>query len=349
MTARIRSWILLLIALVVLVVGLPKVIRVPGAKAPEFGIGGEWDPSYIEILTGEDDRTVLELQGDASWTLNREYQTNEALVMELIAVIRHMAVRRPVSLVSRGEVDEFFRDQGVVVEIYARDYLICLPLGIRLIPRLRTVRRIEVGPDAPDGDGTAMRIGGQESWYWVHLPGVRSGLRHVFAGAKDRYRSRMLLELDESDIYTVSVEIPGNIEESYSLERDVDGQMVMVVGGDRPIAREMLDTTRLRWFLGAFASLNYERKLSDSEPVDLIKQPELSEPFFRIRLTTRSGDQHELEFFRRPTPPEVIHDPATDVTYDPDRFSLRKNDGDILQAHYYFFSHLLRPASFFLE
>jgi hypothetical protein len=343
-----RYWVLPVVALVVLVFMWQRYPEERSSSLPAFGIGPNQEIVRVEMKGGADGELVLERQEDGSWLLNEMHATNGPAVSELLTVLDEMLVRRPVSLASRQEMDALFMEHGISVRVFASAYRLRLPLGIRLFPFRKLVRSIEVGPDAVDGVGTAMRLAGDDLYYWVHLPGVEAGLRQVFGSGEDRYRSRLLLELERGDVHTVSVVLPMKGEMSYSVKSGEDGSLALSLHDGSRVQPEKLNLVRLLRFLRAFEDLYYDRPVKGQESEKRMATM-LPVPFMVLQISTHAGDLHRFEFYRRLPPPEINMDPATNVDFDPDRFYILTETGEYLLAHYYFFSHVLRPVSFFLE
>ena len=313
-----RIRIVLLAGLVFLGAGLYMLLRDTSSGVPVFSIPDRATPLVVEMHGRGGEVTLLELGDDGNWLVNGEHRADDTAVRELITVLWEATVRRPLPLGRSADMDAFYRERGIEVLAYTRDHLIGLPLGIRLFPRLREALRIQVGQDDPDGSGTAMRVGEEGGWYWVHLPGIQAGLNQVFSGGESRYRSRMLLHIRKREIRQVFVEVPGNGEGSFVLVQDEGGLTGVKDASGRAFPPDSLNLVRLERFLTAFEGLYYDRKPSVWEP---------REEFLRIRLVTVAGDQHEMRFYRRPPPPGILMDPANRVEYDPDRFYLETVDG----------------------
>lgn len=343
-----RYWVFPVVALVGLVLMWQRFSGERYASLPAFGIGSNHEIVRVEMKGGPDGELVLERQEDASWILNEIHATNGPAVRELLTVLEEMAVRRPVSLAGRQEMDALFMEHGIAVRVFASAYRLRLPFGIRLFPFRKLLRSMEVGPDAVDDGGTAMRLAGEEVYYWVHLPGVEAGLRQVFGSGEDRYRSRLLLGLDRGDVRAVSVVLPMKGEMSYSIRIEEDGSQALSLHDGSPVRPEKLNQVRLLRFLHAFEDLYYDRPVKGQESEKRMATM-LPVPFMVLQISTHDGDHHRYEFYRRLPPPEIHMDPATNVDYDPDRFYIRTENGEYLLAHYYFFSHVLRPVSFFLQ
>jgi hypothetical protein len=343
-----RHWVFAGIALVVLVLLWHWLSREQAASLPAFGIGIEQEVVRVELEGGPDGKLVLEKHADASWRLNKAHEASAPAVRELLAVLGEMTVRRPVPLDSRQEMDGYFKDHGIGVRVYVSAHRIRLPFGIRLFPFIKLVRFIEVGPNAPDGGGTAMQQAGEDVYYWVHLPGTQAGLRQVFSAGEDHYRSPLLFGLERGDIRAVSVRIPDQLEMSYVIEVQSEGRIALLLHDGRKISPEQLNIVRLQRFVRAFEGLYFDRPVGGAES-DKRMAMMVPGPFMVLEISTNDGDQYVLECYRRLPPPEINMDPATDVEYDPDRFYILTGDGEYLLAHYYFFSHVLRPVSFFLE
>ncbi len=342
-----RYWVLPVGALV-LVFMWQRFSEEKSSSLPAFGTGPNQEIVRVEMKGGPDGELVLERQEDGPWVLNELHAANEPAVRELLTVLDEMAVRRPVSLGGRQEMDALFMEHGISVRVFAATYRLRLPLGIRLLPFRKLVRSMEVGPDAADGVGTAMRLAGEDVYYWVHLPGVEAGLRQVFGSGEDRYRSRLLLGLERGNVRTVSVVLPENRELSYSIQAGQNGKAQLSLYDGSLVQPEKLNLVRLSRFLRAFEDLYFDRPVKGEESVKRIAMM-VPGPFMVLEISTHDGDHHRFECYRRLPPPEINMDPATNVDFDPDRFYILTENGEYLLAHYYFFSHVLRPVSFFLQ
>ncbi len=316
------------------------------AEDRDFSIDRKLEVTRIEMesLSGED-KIVLHKDEQGRWRLDGSLYANDLAVRELLGVLERLAVRQPVSIANRNQVEEMLLKEGVLVDVFIMGYRVNFG-KFRYFPYERRYQSVIIGPDTPDGESTYMRKTSSDVAFKVLRPGYETGISEVFRPEQRMWRDPVIIDVEYESIYSVSVDVYDNEGESFLLKptKGTDFQFFSAVNNGEELYFQA-DTARVLRFLSSFRDIHYER-LPDEEDEKIRKELMFEQPFMEISVKTKDGMQTNIRAFARKTPEDVLR--ATEgIRQDPNRFYVQVNGGEYALAQYYVFNRILRPLSFF--
>lgn len=304
----------------------------------------DYDEQVIRVVLNDTQGNEVRLEKTSEgWRLNEQYLVNEPALEDLLATLHHLRVRFPVPGAQQDQVLRDLEQQGILVQVYVSRHLVPLPGGKGLWPRPRLLRSIRVGADAAGGEGTYMMLPQKEQTpFVVHVPGMEAGVREVFMAREALWRDPVLIDLQPRQISRVQIQWIQHPERSFVLRANQQQPQILAGPQNVPLNEEHVDYTRLARYLSGFAGLYYERLLVQ-EPDTMM----FGQPFMELEVVDHQDQATRLSFFRRKAP---LDDSllAARAEYDPDRFYIQLEDGQLALAQYFVFNRIMRPVSFFV-
>ncbi len=282
------------------------------------------------------------------WVLNGKVNANDKLVNTLLATLKRMKVKSPVSLASHDNVVKRLSSIGKKVEIYQNVYRIDL-FGMQLFKHEKLTKVFYVGDVTRDNLGTYMLIEGAERPYIIYLPGFRGFVSSRFSPLIDDWRSHVVFSKTLNNIKNLKVYFGENDSSGFNIE-------VIDAMGNYKITRllngEMLksfDTLKVLNLMTSFADLRYESRLNNILPPQKIDSIINSPSKYEITLLDNFGETTYVKIFERHRLPESVtkvYDKLTPVDHDR-MYGLINEGDDFVLMQYYVFDKVLYPIGYY--
>ncbi len=318
-------------------------------------------PPHIHLqsvkLTSDDGSSVLltNMGEEDDWMVNGAFPARTDAMDELLFVLEHMEVVRPVSKKELKEQEALFDAQAVQIEVTARTYWIRLPFGPGLFRGNKTIRRMLLGRDTSGGDASYIKAWSSGNIYVVNLPGYPGGLGRVFRPWPGHWQSKTMLHLQPAQISAITAtffeesrgeqESRVNEARSYAISRMPDSGFQLMRHDGSEVLLQDINLSRLNHFLMSFTDVDYEALVAvnaqDPLPDDMAELP-----FLELSVGQVSGTESVFRFFHMK---RTEADPWSEARFDPNRLYVQLPGGSIAAARFFDINRLLRPLSYFLE
>lgn len=278
------------------------------------------------------------------WILNHKSPANTHIVNTLLATLRRIKVKSPVSLASHDNVVRRLATIGKKVEIYQEVYRIDV-FGLKLFKYEKLTKVFYVGDSTKDNLGTYMLMQDAERPYIVYLPGFRGFVSTRFSPLIDDWISHEVFRTTLSEIKSLKIYFGEN--DSMGFKIDVEDAM-----GNYHITRlldnsalESFDTMRVLNLMTSFADLRYEARLNNLLPPQKIDSIVKSPSLYEITLVDNSSDTTYVKLFKRYQAPGEYNPVYNElVPLDHNRFYGLINGGEeFVLMQYFVFDKVLYP------
>jgi hypothetical protein len=233
----------------------------------------------------------------------------------------------------------------VKVEVYQEVYFIDLFDRIRLFPHEKLTKVYYVGSATADNMGTFMLMEGADFPFVVQLLGLRGYVAPRYSTLEKDWRDHTVFKTKLYDIREVTMEVPGEPENSYRVVNGEDGITLTGLTDGSPMA---YDTLKMLNFLTAFTDIRFESLVNgfDPEEQDSILN---SQPMNILTLVDKEGHETQVKTFFKPNSDGTFDPKGNIYAYDVDRlYGLVNNGEDFVMLQYYVFDRVLRPRSYFM-
>ncbi len=282
------------------------------------------------------------------WVLNGKVKANDKLVSTLLATLKRMKVKAPVSLASHNNVVRRLGSSAKKIEIYQNAYRIDL-FGIKLFEYEKLSKVFYVGDITKDNLGTYMLMEGAERPYIVYLPGFRGFISSRFSPMVDDWRSHIVFNKSLNNINNLKIYFGEN--DSLGFDLDVIDAM-----GNYKITRHLngevlksFDTLKVLNLITSFSDLRYESRLNNLLPPQKIDSIVNSPYKYEISLTDNSGNITYVKMFEKNRVPESVtklYDKLVPVDHDR-MYALINGGDDFVLMQYYIFDKVLHPIGYY--
>ncbi len=337
--------IILVLIIIILIIVLNK--NTSSTLEQSFHIPNNEDITKVVIKDRENRTVTLERQSDSLWTVNKNYTANMVLVKTILETFKDMRVREPLPKAARNNVIKDLASNGKTVEVYTQEYLIDFWF-IHLLKRVRLKNTYFVGHETPDEQGTFMLKKGDKDPYVVYIPNFRGYLSTRFSAVEDSWRSHVIFQYKQNDIDHISVEIPEQENEGFTLKNNQNGFSFITHQGD---VWPSFDTTKVLAFLSSFVQMNYERIAKN---ISKIEQDTIfsKQPSFIISVTDKKGKTNTLKTYVKLSDPASIAEGDDDFfhIFDINRcYAISNTFKDTLVMQFFTLDNVLKPASYFMQ
>lgn len=303
------------------------------ADETAFAVEDTASVTKVFIADGRGSNTLLEQQPDGTWMINGKYLADDNKVTLLLQTLHDVKLRNPVGQGEFNNVLKSFTAGGVKVEVYHDDDL---------------VKTMYVGQMTSDQTGTYMMIEGASAPYVTHIPGFVGYLSPRFLPQPVKWRSRLIFSASPDHIKRVSVNYPGEPQQSFVVE-NISGVPVLRNGSGAVM--QVADSVFLKYYLASFNSLygeSFDEVFSRSGQDSILKTP----VFCRIVVETQQGKQQSVQLhvkkIERATK-ERYTESGKELEYDTERFYAFANESpDMMYVQQYGFGKVMRKLSEFI-
>jgi hypothetical protein len=138
--------------------------------------------------------------------------------------------------------------------------------------------------------------GGSESAYYVSLPGYPElDLDRVFSATPDHYREHLLIDLQPSDISSITIELDSG--EAFQFTQDTEGNIACAAANESTrIPDAAPNELAMKLLFSYFTSIRYEQRAGISAD-SLVGSNLPVQKMATVQLTSFSGETHSMQVF----------------------------------------------------
>lgn len=292
---------------------------------------------------------VLDRKQDSLWVVNKDYECNQSTMQGFLETFANMRIREDVPKAAVNNIVKSLASNGVEVSIYTEDYLIDFGF-IHLFKRIHLDRTFFVGYETQDRLGTYMLKKGDKVPRIVHIPEFRGYLSSRFNTDPDAWKSHNIFRYKQSEIQQLTIDIPNQKSQSFSLKNNGKGFDFLDFNGQRI---NNFDTAKVVALLSSFVNMNYE---SVANNINKAQKDTIftHTPLYVITINDKKGKKETMTIYLKPGEDEVeIEDPRQGffvAMSDINRcYALTSKTKDTLVMQYFTLDNVLQPASYFIH
>lgn len=292
---------------------------------------------------------VLDRKQDSLWVVNKDYECNQSTMQGFLETFANMRIREDVPKAAVNNIVKSLASNGVEVSIYTEDYLIDFWF-IHLFKRIHLDRTFFVGYETQDRLGTYMLKKGDKVPRIVHIPEFRGYLSSRFNTDPDAWKSHNIFRYKQSEIQQLTIDIPNQKSQSFSLKNNGKGFDFLDFNGQRI---NNFDTAKVVALLSSFVNMNYE---SVANNINKAQKDTIftHTPLYVITINDKKGKKETMTIYLKPGEDEVeIEDPRQGffvAMSDINRcYALTSKTKDTLVMQYFTLDNVLQPASYFIH
>jgi Domain of unknown function (DUF4340) len=275
-------------------------------------------------------KVLLQKNEQHVWMIDNKFIADPDKINTLLSTMHDVEVRNPITEAEHNNVISILATQAIKAEFYQGDKLI---------------KTIYVGSSTPDQVGTYMLIEGAEKPYITHIPGFVGYLTPRFISKQKLWKSKQIFNLSASEIKSVSVQYPMNMNQSFTIEN-----------GITPILKSSNTTLNadekfLKYYLGSFRNLFFEGYIESSQAEkDSVHQ---ITPFCIIQVTKSSGEKISLQVNIKAIDSHTkqqYDEKGNVMAYDTEKyFAFINDDKDMVLIQEYVFGKLFKTLDDILK
>ncbi len=292
----------------------------------QFAVRDTVNISFIEIKSQKNAVILERIQG--GWKINRIYSADNKKITGLLMVISRLQVSAPVPAAIRDEIRSSLRDQGKRVIV---------------ITDRKSPHRILMYQDTVYTQATYMILGESDQPFRIEIPGYMGrNLAGLFVDEEVYWIDNSIFRLREDEIISVTRYNSLQPGKSFHLVNKGNSGYKLFNYNDSAEIRDF-DPGQAGQYLSYFASVSFERFLSDKEKMD---QPALryDRPENIIIIKDLSNNVIKAETF-------PWYSPGQKEQSGPDlnRLIVVINDTDTVMARYIELDPVIKDIGYFFE
>ncbi|MEE1142355.1 MAG: DUF4340 domain-containing protein [Bacteroidales bacterium] len=303
--------------------------------------------SITKVFIDDKDGNHLELikETDSIWKANNS-PANMKVVDMLLSTLKDMRIREPIAQAARNNIVKQLAASGKTVKIYQDAYSINLGF-IKLFKKEKLTKTIYVGSETQDNMGTYMMLKGEESPCIIYIPRLKGYLSSRFSALEDFWKSHAVFKYNKGEIASLKVEIPNQMNESFSLTKKGEGfDFTLLESGQK---LQAFDTLKVKALLSSCFELNYE---SVAKNISKLEQDTIfgKAPAFVVTIKDSKGKENTLKTYSKLHDPTSIGENDDDFyrIFDVNRcYALHSENKDTLIMQFFTLDNLLKPASYY--
>ena len=195
--------------------------------------------------------------------------------------------------------------------------------------------------------GTYMMLKGEESPCIIYIPRLKGYLSSRFSALEDFWKSHAVFKYNKGEIASLKVEIPNQMNESFSLTKKGEGfDFTLLESGQK---LQAFDTLKVKALLSSCFELNYE---SVAKNISKLEQDTIfgKAPAFVVTIKDSKGKENTLKTYSKLHDPTSIGENDDDFyrIFDVNRcYALHSQNKDTLIMQFFTLDNLLKPASYY--
>lgn len=251
------------------------------------------------------------------WYVNGKYKAFMPTIdFFLNETLRKIRVRGPVPAAARNNVIASMASTATKIEIYQKGEL---------------ARVYYVGQPTNDMTGTYMHLQGSKDPYITHIPGFEGFLTSRYPIAEREWRDKVIFDLKPSEIQSVDVEYPDQINDCFTITRKAkEGDFDISAAETAPSGA--LNYPAVKSYFGLFEFKYCEgfESFSKSKTDSILK----SRPYCVVTVTDKKGNTTRMAVYKRPMAEKdhgLYDKDGKRLTHDASRyFAVKNNEPHIL-------------------
>jgi hypothetical protein len=283
----------------------------------------------IVLYDGETRHLLLERSSN-SWLVNEQFKAESRRVNLLLATLKQLVIKSPVSLQIKDSIANQLRTQGVKVELYSKGKLL---------------NSIFVGGSVVNSKETFLMASQANEPFWVEMPGNSGDFSPRFSIYETYWKGQLIFNYDLSQIASLTIQYPNEPENSFKLARNKNEFVLYNLLHQQAVVGS--DTLEIAVFLNEFRFKRYHAKVNKRSENEL-KVLLSSEPFCRVLVETTAGQKQHFAFYEKPGQGKTDIF-GQELKIDPDYFYLQTGADELLIGQYYEFDPILRSLQSFLK
>lgn len=291
----------------------------------DFAVNNIEQVDKIVISSKVPSRVELTKEGKV-WMVNNKFPARPSSIGFLMKTLDKMEIKHPVQ---KNSIDPILTDMtaiGIKVEIYKNG---------------KKDKTIYIGSNTPDEKGTYMMLEGALSPYAIHIPGFEGYLRSRFIYDPILWRTKELMNIDQSNIEWLTMEYPNKKESGFKMVQE--GQNISLFdlkGNTQP-----LNNAKAKNYLTSFKNIAHEGFITLSDPVqpeEIITLPKI----FKLTIKEKGKEPYTLRSFQKTE--YIKNDDGTAFYPRIDKNRLFATDGDsFFLIQYFVFNPMLKQITDF--
>lgn len=323
---------LVVVALAIYFVFVRKPWRSLGGDETAFDIQDTASITRIFLADVREGKVLLNREDGGNWTVDGKFDVDVRKVNLLLQTMHDVKMRNPISQAEYNTVIRELTASGIKAEFYHGSDL---------------VKTIYVGQATGDQSGTYMMIEGASTPYVAHIPGFVGYLTPRFPTNPVKWKSKLVFDIPETDIKTITVDYPITPEESFVVDNSGTAPIVKTPEG-APV--NVADVNFVKYYLASFKQMHgeaYDDALK-AEAQDSIAH---TDPFCQIKVVTKSGKEHSVQLHIKGLDKRTkqrYDDAGNPLPFDTEKFfGFANGDKNMMYIQQYNFGRLLRKRSEF--
>jgi hypothetical protein len=283
----------------------------------------------IVLKDGENRQLILE-RSSKSWLVNEQFIAEDLRVNLLLATLKQLVIKAPVSHRVKDSVAIQLRTQGVKVELFSND---------------KQLNSFFVGASFSNDKITYLMDSDANEPFLVELPGISSEFTSRFSVNETYWKGQQVFNYDLNQISSLTVQYPNEPENSFKIVYKKSTIVLYNLQNGQPVAG--FDTLETEVFLNEFRFKKYHAKVNRQTENEL-KVVLSNEPFCRVMVETTAGQKQYFAFYERPGQGKTDIF-GQELKIDPDYFYLQTGVDELFIGQYYEFDPILRSLQSFLK
>ncbi len=303
----------------------------------DFAVADTASINKIFLADKNGNSITLERQPSGQWTVNGKYNVRPDAMQTLLRTIKKIDVKEPIGKNAQDNVIKRLAAKAVKCEIYQNGKL---------------TKAYYVGTETPDQTGTYMILIDLETMkpsakaFVTYIPGFEGYLTTRYFVEERGWRDRTVFQYIPSDIASVKVEAPSNLEYNYELiVKGNNNYQIKMLSSNQLLNN--LDTLAVKQYLSYFQHLNFESFEIDLEKAQ-IDSVLKSQPINILTVTDNKGKSNKVKFYARFNQKKVAGNDGKLLPYDPERLdALLDNGKDFVMVQFYLFGKVMPVPGYF--
>ncbi|MGE4288054.1 MAG: hypothetical protein AB7E36_05145 [Salinivirgaceae bacterium] len=326
--------IIQILVIVVLALMALYIILRPTVETNAFNLHNltKIDTALIDkiVLHDGETRHLLLARSSNSWLVNQQFKAESRRVNLLLATLKQLVIKSPVSLQLKDSIVNQLRTQGVKVELYSKG---------------KQLHRFFVDGSVANNTETYLMVSQANEPFWVELPGASGDFSQRFSIHETYWKGQLVFNYDLTQIVSLTVQYPNEPENSFSLVRNKSEFVLYNLQNKQPVVG--FDTLETELFLNEFRFKRYHAKINRQAENEL-RVVLSDEPFCRVMVETSAGQKQHVAFYEKPGhgKTDIF---GQQLKIDPDYFYLQTGVDELFIGQYYEFDPILRSLQSFLK
>jgi len=260
------------------------------------------------------------------WIYNNKYTANPNVVSNLLHTINSIRMKNRPTKASIPKMIKSLSTKSTKVEVYGKND--------------KLLKAFYIGGVTPDERGTFMILEGSENPYVMHIPMNEVSLKHRFFTGDKKWRDKTVLELQPSDIASISVEYPKRKNKSFKLKRDkrkwtAEPFFQTTKKIDKPVNQDLVES-----YLKGFKKIGAE---AIHTPNEQSQKTLNAREFCIVKMILTDGSHQQINFF----PILKFASEDADTPLPVERYYAVNEKGDIFLTQHIVFKEIFWAYDFF--